>query len=263
MVDSNDFSTYHALQLTLNRRFKSGASISAFYTWSKSMDTRSYDPTFTLAGGGSTQTAANTPFDINNRKLNYAVSDFDRTHQLQMIGVQELPFGRNKRFASSAGPWVDRVIGGWNLSGLFRWTSGRPFSVFAGSNTFNSFVGSFVNCNGCNRADGAVRQEDGLVWYFDPAERGRFTAPATGELGSVGRNFFRGDRVFNLDFSLAKKTRLTERFNLELRADFTNFTNTPSFGFPTATITSATFGRIRDSVSSSSRQTMLAAKINF
>lgn len=263
VVDSNDFSTYHALQLTLNRRFKSGASISAFYTWSKSLDTRSYDPTFTLAGGGSTQTAANTPFDINNRKLNYAVSDFDRTHQLQMIGVQELPFGRNKRFASSAGPLVDRVIGGWNLSGLFRWTSGRPFSVFAGSNTFNSFVGSFVNCSGCSRSDGAIRQEDGLVWYFDQAERGRFTTPATGELGGIGRNFFRGDRVFNLDFSLAKKTRLTERFNLELRADFTNFTNTPSFGFPTTTITSATFGRIRDTVSSSSRQTMLAAKINF
>ncbi len=263
VVDSNDFSTYNALQVTLNRRFQSGASLSVYYTLSKSLDTRSYDPTFTLAGGGSTQTAANTPLDINNRKLNYAISDFDRTHQLQMIGVQELPFGRNRRFLSSAGPLVDRLIGGWNLSGLFRLTSGRPFSVFAGSNTFNSFVGSFVDCNGCSRSDGAVRQEDGLVWYLDPAERARFTAPGTGELGSVGRNFFRGDRFFNLDFSLAKKTTITERFKLEIRADFTNLTNTPSFGFPTATLTSATFGRIRDTVSSSSRQSMLAAKISF
>ncbi len=89
VVDSNDVSTYHALQVTLNRRFQSGASLSAFYTWSKSLDTRSYDPAFALARGGSTQIAANTPFEINNRKLNYAVSDFDRTHQLQMIGVQE------------------------------------------------------------------------------------------------------------------------------------------------------------------------------
>ena len=79
----------------------------------------------------------------------------------------------------------------------------------------------------------------------------------------MGRNFFRGDRFFNLDFSLAKKTAITERFKLELRADFTNLTNTPSFGFPTATLTSATFGRIRDTVSSSSRQAMLAAKISF
>ncbi len=155
------------------------------------------------------------------------------------------------------------MIGGWNLSGLFRITSGRPFSVFSGANTFNSFVGSFANCSGCARGDGAVRQEDGLVWYFNPAERGKFTAPAAGEFGNTGRNFFRGDRVLNLDFSIAKRTRLTERFQLELRADFTNVTNSPSFGFPTATITSATFGRIRDTVVSSSRQTMLAAKINF
>jgi hypothetical protein len=69
--------------------------------------------------------------------------------------------------------------------------------------------------------------------------------------------------VLNLDLSIAKKTPLSERVTLELRADFTNFTNSPSFGFPTTTITSATFGRIRDTVVSSSRQTMLAAKISF
>ncbi len=263
VIDSNDFSTFHSLQIGIDRRFKSGANIQAYYTWSKAMDTRSYDPTFTLAGGGATQTAANTPHDINNRKLNYAISDFDRTHQLQMIGTQELPFGRGKRFASSANPVVDRLIGGWNLSGLFRVTSGRPFSVFSGSSTFNSFVGSFANCNGCTRADGQTRQEDGLVWYFNPSERGKFTAPGIGEYGNTGRNFFRGDGVYNLDFSLAKKTSLTERFSLELRVDFVNFTNSPSFGFPTTTITSALFGRIRDSVISTSRQTMLGAKINF
>ncbi len=263
VIDSNDFSTYHALQASVNKRFGSGANVQVFYTWSKSLDTRSYDPAFTLAGAGATQTAGNTPFDINNRRINYAVSDFDRTHQLQAIAVQELPFGRGKRFASSANGAVDRLIGGWNLSGLLRLSSGRPFSVFAGSNTFNSVVGSFANCTRCSRSDGAVRQEDGLVWYFDPTERGRFTAPGTGELGNTGRNYFRGDRFVNLDFSLAKKTRLSERFQLELRADFTNVTNSPSFGFPTTTTTSATFGRIRDTVSSSSRQTMLAAKVNF
>ncbi|MBM3723922.1 MAG: carboxypeptidase regulatory-like domain-containing protein [Acidobacteria bacterium] len=263
VIDSNDFSTYHSLQLSIDRRFKGGANIQAFYTWSKSLDTRSYDPTFTLAGGGSTQTAANTPFDINNRRLNYGISDFDRRHQLQMIGVQELPFGRGKLIGGGVNGVVDRIIGGWNLSGLFRATSGRPFSVFAGSSTFNSFVGSFANCTGCSRSDGAVREEDGLIWYFNPAERGRFSAPGIGELGNTGRNFFRGDRFVNLDFSIAKKTRISERMNLEIRADFVNFTNSPSFGFPTATITSATFGRIRDSVISTSRQTMVAAKLNF
>ncbi len=263
VIDSNDFSTFHSLQLGFNRRFKSGANFQAFYTWSKSLDTRSFDPVFTLAGGGSTQTAANTPFDINNRRLNYAISDFDRTHQFQFFGTQELPFGRGKKFASSAPRVLDYVIGGWNLSPAFRITSGRPFSVFAGANTFNSFAGSFANCNGCARNDGAVRQEDGLIWYFNPAERAKFGAAGLGELGNTGRNFFRGDRLLNLDLSIAKRVKVTETMGLELRADFTNFTNSPSFGFPTATFTSAIFGRIRDTVVSGSRQTMLAAKFTF
>ncbi|MCC6538504.1 MAG: hypothetical protein IT162_13190, partial [Bryobacterales bacterium] len=263
VIDSNDFSTYHGLQLSVNRRFASGANIQVHYTWSKSMDTRSFDPAFTLAGTGASGTAANTPLDINNRRLNYALSDFDRPHQLHMFGSMELPFGKGKRFLSGAGGVVDRVLGGWNLSGLFRLDSGRPFSIFAGTNSFNSVVGAFANCNGCSRSDGAVRDEGGLVWYLDPAERAKFTQPGIGELGSTGRNFLRGDRFLNLDFSLAKRTNLTERVNMELRVDFSNFTNSPSFGMPTGTLTSATFGRIRDTVSSSSRQTMLGLKLNF
>ncbi|MBM3795902.1 MAG: carboxypeptidase regulatory-like domain-containing protein [Acidobacteria bacterium] len=263
VIDSNDFSTYHGLQLTFNRRFASGANIQAHYIWSKSMDTRSFDPTFTLAGVGSTGTAANTPFDINNRRLNYALSDFDRPHQLHMFGSMDLPFGKGKRFLSSAGGVVDRVLGGWNLSGLLRLDSGRPFSVFAGTNSFNNVVGSFANCNGCSRSDGAVRDEAGLVWYLNPSECAKFTAPGIGELGNTGRNFLRGDRFLNLDLSLAKRTRITERINVEVRADFSNFTNSPSFGLPTGIITNPLFGRIRDSVSSSSRQTMLGMKLNF
>jgi hypothetical protein len=140
----------------------------------------------------------------------------------------------------------------------------EPERIIPGNQrAFNSFLGSFANCSVCSRSDGSVHEEDGLVWYLNAAERGRFTGPGSGEQGNVGRNFFRGDRVLNLDLSIAKKTPLSERVTLELRADFTNFTNSPSFGFPTTTITSATFGRIRDTVVSSSRQTMLAAKISF
>jgi len=180
-----------------------------------------------------------------------------------MFGSMDLPFGKGKRFLSSAGGVVDRVLGGWNLSGLLRLDSGRPFSVFAGTNSFNNVVGSFANCNGCSRSDGAVRDEAGLVWYLNPSECAKFTAPGIGELGNTGRNFLRGDRFLNLDLSLAKRTRITERINVEVRADFSNFTNSPSFGLPTGIITNPLFGRIRDSVSSSSRQTMLGMKLNF
>lgn len=263
VIDSNDFSTYHSLQATVDRRFTRGASLQVSYTLSKSLDTRSFDPAFTIAGSGSTATAVNTPFDIFNRRLNYALSDFDRTHSVTSNFVLELPFGRGHRLAGNSGSWINRVLGGWQVSGLFRVTSGRPFSVFAGSNTFSSVTGSFANCSGCTRADGEVHEEGGLIWYLRPEERARYTAPAAGELGSTGRNFLRGDGFFNLDASLNKKTNITERLKLELRADLSNITNTPSFGAPTVSITDATFGRIRATVSSTARQTMLGAKLVF
>jgi hypothetical protein len=263
VVDSNDFSTYHALQVTMDKRFGNGATIQVNYTLAKSLDTRSFDPTFTLAGTGSTLTAANTPVDIYNRKLNYGFSDFDRRHSLGSNFVWELPFGQGKWIAGNANGFWQRVIGGWQVSGLMRYTSGRPFSVFAGTLAFNSVVGSFANCNGCDRSLGAVREEGGFKWYFDPTERGKFTQVALGELGSGGRNVFRGPGFFNLDFSLNKRILIREKMNLELRADFSNFTNTPSFSIPTTTLTATTFGRIGASLDSGPRQTMLGMKFNF
>jgi len=78
-----------------------------------------------------------------------------------------------------------------------------------------------------------------------------------------GRGYFTGPRFFDMDAALLKRIAITERMNLEFRADATNLTNTPSFGLPTATITSTTFGRIRDNVESSSRKVQLGAKFNF
>ena len=89
--------------------------------------------------------------------------------------------------------------------------------------------------------------------------------PATraGETGNTGRNFFRGPGQFNLDMALIKRTAIHERWNLELRADATNLTNSPGFGFPTAVANSATFGRIRDTLVSGSRKFQLGVKLHF
>ena len=142
--------------------------------------------------------------------------------------------------------------------------AGRPFTVFSGFLTFNTNQSSTVNCTGCSRSDGRVYDRpDGIKWYFTPEEVERQTTPAAGELGSTGRNFFRGPGGFNMDISLAKRTRINERFHLELRADAINVTNTPTFGFPTAVQSAATFGRIFNSVASGSRKIQLGAKINF
>jgi hypothetical protein len=105
----------------------------------------------------------------------------------------------------------------------------------------------------------------GFVFYFDQTERGRFKLDGgiAGQQGNTPRNFFTGDGQFNLDASLQKDVRLREGLKLEIRADATNLSNTPTFGFPTTTANAATFGRIRNTVASSSRKIQLGARITF
>ncbi|MBI4903132.1 MAG: carboxypeptidase regulatory-like domain-containing protein [Acidobacteria bacterium] len=263
VIDSNDFSTYHALQVQVERRFNNGIGWQASYSLSKSLDTRSFDPAFTLAATGSGQSASSTPFDINNRKLNYAPSDFDRTHILQSNWVMELPFGKGKRFGGNVSQMMNRVIGGWELSGILRIQAGRPYTIYSGANTFSGLTQSPANCSGCTRDLGEVIEEQGVKFYLSSTQRGSFSTPNAGELGNTGRNFFRGPGAFNMDVALLKRIALTERMRIELRADATNFTNTPTFNIPTATITSGTFGRIRDDVISGSRKIQLGAKFHF
>jgi hypothetical protein len=263
IIDSNDFSTYHGLELQIQRNVSSSAIMQFSYTWAKSLDTRSYDPVSTIYGTGANQNAQGHPFDIANRRLNYGRSEFDRRHVFQSYWVYELPVGRNRRFAPGIPAVLDHVIGGWQVAGNMRYQTGRPFTVFSGSNTLIDTVQSTANCTGCSPEDGKVFIESGRAFYFNPELRAKFSTPAAGQLGNLGRNFFQTGANFNVNASLMKRVTLTERFNVELRADATNLTNTPTWDFPTASITSATFGRLNTPNSLNSRKVQLAAKFNF
>jgi hypothetical protein len=265
VIDSNDFSTYNALEAQVTRRLAQGLSFNVAYTWSKSLDTRSFDPTLTVVGTGNSATAADTPLDINNRRLNYAPSDFDRRHMLQWNFVAELPFGKGKHFLRNASGLIEKAFGGWEVTGYGRVSSGRPFTAFSGSYTTGNVVQSTANCNGCGRGDGSpfLDSASGLTWYFDATERAKFSAPAAGQFGNTGRNFFIAPRYYEMDASLLKHFAINERVKMEFRGDATNLTNSVSFSAPTTDITSALFGRIRDSVSSNSRKIQVAAKIHF
>jgi hypothetical protein len=265
VLDSNDFSTYNALEVQLERRLSRGISFHVGYTWAKSLDTRSFDPTITVVGTGNASTAGSTPFDINNRRLNYAPSDFDRRHSLQTNWVVELPFGKGKHFLGNASSVLDRIVGGWELTGFGRVTSGRPFTVWAGTNTVSNVNQSTANCTGCGRGDGTpfLDSASGLIWFFNAAQRAKLTAPGAGEFGTLGRNAFVGPHYFVLNSSLLKRVAITERIKMEFRGEATNLTNSVCFNAPTTDITSSTFGRIRDSTSSGSRKIQIGAKISF
>jgi hypothetical protein len=263
VLDSNDVSRYNGLEFIVKRRMSRGFSYQVAYTWSKSKDTRSFDPTFTTVSRANNQSASSTPFDLNNRNLNYAWSDFDRRHVLQATYVAEIPIGKGRWIGSDMPTALDWVVGGWQLAGTVLWASGRPFTVYSGLNTFSNVNQSFANCNGCSRNLGSLVERNGTNYWFSEAAQAMFSQPAPGELGNTGRNYFIGPRTFQTDISLSKKFRFTESVNFELRADARNLTNNASFGLPTATFNSSVFGRIRDSVTSFARRIQLSGKLNF
>jgi hypothetical protein len=265
VIDSNDYSRYHALELKLERRYGNGVGYLAGYTLARSKDTRSYDPAFTVVSTGNAQSASSTPFDIHDRSLNYAASDFDRTHVLQGQLVWELPFGNGRRFAGNASPAVDAIIGGWQFAGQMVVESGRPLTIYSGNNTFTNVVQTPANCAACSGSEGSAHDEGGVVWYLSSEERAKFSNPDPGQFSNVGRNFFRGPMFSNLNVTVSKRTRTVGRQSLEVRVDATNVLNRPSFGIPTAAAvtTNSTFGRIFNSVSSSARQVQLGVKYFF
>ena len=268
VLDNNDRSRYNALEVQLARRYSGGFAFQASYTLSKSEDTRSYDPALTLLGraaAGTTATflASNTPYDVRDRNANWAPSDFDRRHVVQGYFTLDLPFGRGRRWASDANSVVNQLIGGFELAGIVRRYSGRPFTVYSGSATVSQVVQSPASCNGCSPDMGRVFLEGGRNFFFTQDQRNMFFAPAAGERSNLGRNYFRGPSLFQLDMTLGKRIRFDESRNLELRVEAQNLTNTPSFDFPTAVVSNSNFGLVGGGVVSSSRKVQIAAKFNF
>jgi hypothetical protein len=265
VIDSNDYSHYNGLEVRLQRAFANGAAFMFSYTLSKSMDTRSFDPTSTVVSGGTLQSAGDTPFDLHNRYANYAVSDFDRRHAIQGQWTYELPFGKNKKLLSHVPGAVNQVVGGWELAGFLTVFSPRPYTLWSGQYTFSSVVTSTVNCTGsCSPNMGTpFNGPGGYVWYYNSNQIAQFSTPAAGTLGNSGRNAFRQTWLKDMDMSLIKRFAITERHKLEFRAEATNLTNSVTFGYPTTSLASSTFGRIKDSVISGSRKVQLALKYNF
>lgn len=265
VLETNDLSRYNGLEIILKRRFKQGLSYQVAYTYSVSKDTRSFDPTFATANRGSAQSASNTPYNINDRSLNYAWSDFDRRHAWQAYYTYDIPVGRGRMFGKDMPKALDFIIGGWQVSGLFNLASGRPYTFYSGRNTFSQVVQSPVSCSGCPRNLGRLTEVNGIPVWFTADQISGLTQPNPGEIGNTGRNYFIGPRQFNTDASLSKKFRFTETLSFDLRVDAKNLTNSPTYGLSDAAMlfTSATVGQINNSVLSFSRRIQFSGKLNF
>jgi len=159
------------------------------------------------------------------------VSDYDAKHQFNSNWIAELPFGKGKALAGNAHGALDAIIGGWQLSALFRLTSGLPFNVFGGFNwPTNWQLGGNATLTGPVHT-GVFKNPDGTVSVFKngPAAIDSFTAPFPGESGA--RNQVRGDGFFNIDMGLTKHFNMpwSEKQRLQLRWEVFNVTNSTRF----------------------------------
>jgi hypothetical protein len=216
-------SDYNALQARLSRRFNSGWSFDVNYTLSKSMS------------DSGQPDSDNTPrINIPDLyHLNRALSNFDRTHNLQITSLAELPFGKDKRWLNNGGV-LSAIAGGWQVNNIVSVMSGTPFSVTADS--------ASVNAPGSNnqRADRLKDNVDILGGvgrgnaYFDVLAFGdpAITTPGQFRFGTASYNSMRGPGIVRWDVGLFRQFRASDRVNVQFRAECFNCTNTPHFNNP-------------------------------
>jgi hypothetical protein len=220
-------SNYHALQLNLRKRMQNGVQFDFNYTFSKSIDLASDAERIGFVSGLGGQI-------INSwdPKALRAVSDFDTTHQFNANWIVELPFGRGKWIGRDLGKAADAVIGGWQLSGLFRLTSGFPLNVFNGAQwpTNWELGGEAMPVAGPVRT-AKTKLPDGSVSIFPqgPDAVNLFRPDFAGESGA--RNNIRGDGYFGLDLGLTKRWAMpwSERQHVAFRWEVFNVTNSVRF----------------------------------
>ncbi|HVW85307.1 MAG TPA: TonB-dependent receptor [Bryobacteraceae bacterium] len=233
--------TYQGLETSVHQRFRNGLELRVAWTWSKSIDNA---PDELSSNSGSAQNG-----------LNYAAwrgpSDFDIPQHVVASYVYELPVGRgHKLFSNGWGSWV---LGNWTLSGVYTFSSGRPFTVNSGGS-----LGSAIDPYGAATAVPNVIGTPHIVgtvgcWYYasqNPscASAGgltdAFQLQAPGQFGNAGRNILRGPRTDVFDLSILKDFRISEKQSVQFRWEIFNLTNTKILSLPNNNFSSAAAGSI-------------------
>ena len=248
-------SSYNAMQLKLTHRLSHGLQVQGSYTWAHALDDSS-DPLAPAAG--------NRTFPRNSRNLaqDWGNSDNDVRQILVINYIWEAPIGRGRAYLSSGA--LGKIFEGIQFSGVTSVQGGHPFEVRCVRDSQRTGIASWCDVGGNPYATGAT-SIDQKVYFGNP---GAFTTPPFGRAGTVARNQFYGPGYVNFDLAFAKKTKLTERFELELRVEGYNIFNHPHFGQPDNLQSDPTFGLISGTVSrpdatTSARQMQAALKLSF
>ena len=234
-IEGSGNSSYNALWLTASKRLSRGLQFNASYTFSKSIDYNSLN-----SQGVVIQ-------DSNNVRDSRGLSDFDARHRFVISGLYELPFRGNQ------------FVEGWQLSTIVQSQSGNPVNIVINN-------AGFTGTNNTVRPDvtGPISIVGTENRWFDTSP---FIVPV-GRFGTLGRNVVIGPGFNNTDFSVIKRTKLTETQLIEFRWEVFDAFNHANFGQPGRVVGTSNFGQITNTRfptgdSGSSRQMQFALKYKF
>ncbi len=227
MRDTDGHSNYHGLELQLEKRYAEGFTFVTAYTFSKVLDNlNNMNHWF----GG-------------NPELNRGPSRLHLSDRFTFSGIYELPFGRGRQYGADMHGAANAILGGWDISSIVVLRTGNPITASTGGNIANSdrltlvphLIGDANLSRGSRSWDGDFFNTGDNVW----------ATPAQYTLGTAGVRPLFGPGNRRWDFSINKKHRFTEDgLELQIRAEFFNFTNHPNMGNPGTRLGSASFGRV-------------------
>jgi hypothetical protein len=242
-------SNYHALQSRFDRRFGGGTSLMVSYTWSK---------TIADSSDGIWVDGQGTLRNWYCRDCERSLSSYDLPHRAVVNFNYELPFGRGKRFGSNMHWLTNTLVGGWQINGIFTINSGQPLIFSQTTNNSFSFGGyQRPDSTGVN----AKISDRTISRWFDTSQ---FRVGRDYTFGTMSRTHstLRNDFTRNLDFSVFKNVRFSERYNLQIRGETFNFTNTPIFSGPNTNVESGAFGTVTGQ-SNPPRSVQIGLKVLF
>jgi hypothetical protein len=245
-------SIFNALQVSLRRQFHGGFSMSGFYTWSKSMDDAA-------SVGGNGHNVPQNSFDLAAER---ALSNFYVGQKLVINHAYELPFGEQRRFLNRGGA-LERVIGDWQISGVTTLQTGSPLTAqVAGNQSNNNGSGVFASerANATGLPTALPHSERTTLDFFNTTA---FSLPASGELGTAGRNTIigPGSVTFNMSlgrfFTFSREKGIRGHFSINAN----NIFNHPNYSGVATKINAQNFGWVTSV--GAMRSISLALRFNF
>jgi hypothetical protein len=236
-------STYHSMQVKVDRRLKNGLSLTNSYTLGRGYNYFNGDSNGTIS----------TPADFER---SWGRTSFDSTHSFTSSFVYLLPWGPQGKWLREG--VLGKVLGDWQIAGIFAAVSGTPIEFTASAAGLRA-PGNTQTPNASGKPDvlGGIGSNE--LWF----DTSVFSAPDAGTWGNVSRNgLLTGPAYINLDGSLVKIIRLGSRHG-EFRVDFFNLTNSPHYNNPNGTLGNANFGRITGIIGSSERVIRFGARFLF